>query len=86
MLGQWHPPAELQQDFGKTGADTATNAAIRETEDLSVVRLDQAGINVDAAEVVDDHCQAASIAVLQDVIEQCGLARPQIATDDCERD
>ncbi|KEH10251.1 hypothetical protein GY14_07185 [Delftia tsuruhatensis] len=73
------------QGHGQVIADLAAHAAIGQRDGVAAVVLDQACIDVERAEVVDQHGQPLAIRMAQPVVEQRGLAGAQEAADDRER-
>ena len=84
MLGRVRPLGEPRQGFGEAGADAAADAAVGEAHHLLVVAFDQARVDIDPAEIVDDDAETPPAGVAEDVVEQGSLAGAQIAADDGE--
>ena len=73
------------QGHGEVIADLAAHAAIGQRNGVATVGLDQACIDVERTEVVDQHGQPLAIRMAQPVVEQRGLAGAQETADDRER-
>ena len=86
LFGRRRPAAERCQGLGKPGADAAADAAVGERQGFTGAGFDQAGVDIDAAEIVDDHAKAAAAGMAQDVVQQRGLAGAEIAAEHREQD
>src|SRR5699024_497248 len=93
-------PADLDEDVrhrgrGSTDAfdrgghsvrEVAADAPIGDLAGPSVVAGDDLRIDVARAEVVDDDCDALTVGPIEDLVEQSGLACPEVGADDCQLD
>ena len=79
---------ELAHDVEQVGADRrdAADAAVAHLDDLLVGGHHEVRIDVDLAELVLDHGDAAAVLLAEDVVEQRGLARAQEAGEDRDAD
>ena len=63
----------------------AADASVRERDGVPAVRGNEVAVDVQLAEVVDEHRVAHPVAAGEDTVEQRGLARPEEPADDAHR-
>ena len=66
-------------------ADGAADATIAQVDCLALHADDQLGVDVDRAEVIDQHRDLEAVPAIEDAVEQGGLAGAQKAGDDGDR-
>ena len=66
--------------------DRAANATVGQTDDIAFHANDEFGIDVDRAEVVDQHRHAQAVVAVENAIEKRGLSGAEKAGDDRQRD
>ena len=59
----------------------AAHTAVVHLKKLFTGTVDQIGVNADGAKLIDDDSVALAVVAAQDVVEQCGLARTQVARE-----
>ena len=78
--------AQQRQLADEVAGDAAADAAVRQADHLPLARLHELGIDVDRAEVVDEHGEPPVAGVAQQRVEQRRLARAEKAADHGQRD
>jgi hypothetical protein len=73
-------PGQLQQGRTQAIAQGAAHAATAQLEHRAIGLAQALGVDVDAAQVVDQQGPALVIRLLQPPVDQGGLARAQVAT------
>jgi hypothetical protein len=79
------PVADPADRGGETVNEAAAGTAVGEVDGIPVMAADEFDVNVDTAEVVDQHCDPQAAGVGQQVVQECGLARAEVTADDGER-
>ncbi len=82
---------EVGQLLGQVLAEGAADAAVGQRDEVAVLHgdsatalFDEAGVDVDLADVVDDDGDAVSVGLGQDFIEKCGLAGAEVTLDQAD--
>src|SRR6185437_492172 len=78
--------SDLHQRREQIAAKAAADAAAGNADEIAIARRDQVGIDRQLAEFVDQHREASSAGVAQEMIDQRGLAGAEIAADQRDRD
>ncbi len=86
VLGRVGAVAQQRELADEVARDAAADAAVLQADHLAVARLDELGVDVDRAEVVDEDGEAAIARVAQERVEQRRLARAEKAADDGQLD
>ena len=60
----------------------ATRTPVGQCDGLTIGRLDEVGVNVDIAEIVDQGGDTHTVAIAQQMVQQGGLAGTEITSDD----
>ena len=76
---------ERAEDADQVAAHGAADAAVVHLDDLLVARLDDVVVDADLAELVLDHRDALAVVLLEDAVEQRGLAAAEEAGEDRHR-
>jgi hypothetical protein len=76
---------DAQHRLHQATCQRAADASVGKTDRVAIGSFDQVGIDLQCAEVVDQHRNAEPVGVAQEVVHQRGLAGAQVATDDGDR-
>src|SRR6185312_5900429 len=77
---------QLEQGLDQRIADRAAQAPVGERDRVAAVGCDQLAVDVERAEIIDQHCESPPRRTGQQPVEQGRLARAEEPTDDGERD
>ena len=82
---------QVRQLLGKVLGEGAADAAVGQGDEVPVLHgdaaaalFDEAGVDVDLADIIDDDGDAVSVRLSQDFIEKCGLAGAEVTLDEAD--
>jgi hypothetical protein len=77
------------EDLGEIASNSTTDATVHGFNDLLFrvnILLDQMFVNTDLSELVFYHCYFHAVLFSEDMIEECGFARPKKPCQNCDWD
>src|SRR3990172_7149056 len=75
------PDLQVAEDLDQVAAHRAADAAVVHLDDLLLAVFDDLAVDADLAELVLDHRDALAVVLLEDAVEQRGLARAEKARE-----
>src|SRR3954469_8517368 len=77
--------AQLHDGGDQVTAETAADAAAGNADEIALARLDQAGVDRELSEIIDENGEAAAVGAAQQRVDQGRLAGAEIAADQRDR-